>query len=172
MLPTKSQNTSYAVITRKPYNIVIQSSSLETLYKYILDISGTNLVISLLNIQLIEQTGSQSITTEATIVKDGEELLNYDIDALTVCVNSDEASKLDWSSDLSEFYLEYFKRRAFNPAPDLSDLKQKVIDNLSLRAEFMNDYERLKLYKDIIQRRFSIKAHEEAFENMATLPNL
>jgi hypothetical protein len=115
--------------------------------------------------------GFQPITNEATLIKNAEELLNFEIDYLTICVNAEEASKVDWSSDLSEFYLDYFKRRAFSPAPDLSDLKQVVINNLELKAEFLDDHERLKLYKEIIQRRFSIKAHEEAFENMATLPN-
>lgn len=161
----------YTVITRQPYTIVIESPSFETLYKYIQDIKGTELVIHTLDIDIIQQMGYQSITNEAMIVKDSEELLNFDIDALAVCLDSEKASKVDWTSDLSKFYLAYFRKRAFNPAPDLSELKQVVIENLSLKAEFLNDYEQLKLYKDIIQRRFSIKAHEEAFENMATLPN-
>jgi hypothetical protein len=133
--------------------------------------TGSGLVISILDVDIIEKMGYQSITNEAIIVKDGEELLNFEIGPLAVCVNSDKASRVDWSSDLSEFYLDYFRGRAFNPASDLSELKQVVIDNLSIKAEFLNDYEQLKLYKEIIQRRFSIKAHEEAFENMATLPN-
>jgi hypothetical protein len=161
----------YAVITRQPNTIVISSPSQEVLYKYIVDITGSGLVISILDVDIVEKIGFQSITNEAMIVKDSEELLNFDIGSLAVCVNSEEASKVDWSSDLSEFYLDYFRKRAFNTAPDLSDLKQVVAESLSLKAEFLNDYEKLKLYKDIIQRRFTIKAHEEAFENMASLPN-
>ena len=161
----------YTVITRHPHTIVIESPSFETLYKYIQDITGTELVIHTLDIDIIQQMGWQCITNEAIIVKDSEELLNYEIGALAVCVNTEDAAKVDWSSNLSEFYLAYFRKRAFNQAPDLSELKQVVIDNLSLKAEFLNDYEQLKLYKEIIQRRFSIKAHEEAFENMASLPN-
>lgn len=161
----------YTVITRRPYNIVIESPNFEILYKYIQDITGTGLLINNLDLAVIEQMGFQPITTEAMIVKNAEELLSFEIDYLTICVNADEAEKVDWSSDLSQFYLDYFKRRAFNPAPDLSELKQVVIDSLTLKAEFLDDHEQLKLYKEIIQRRFSIKAHEEAFENMATLPN-
>ena len=161
----------YTVITRLPHTIVIESHSFETLYNYIVDITGPSLLISRLDLDIIKQIGCQSITNESIIVKDREELLSFEISPLAVCVNSEEASKVDWSSDLSEFYLAYFRKRAFTSAPDLSELKQVVIDSLSLKAEFLNDYERLKLYKDIIQRRFSIKAHEEAFENMAKLPN-
>jgi hypothetical protein len=161
----------YAVITRQPNTIVIDSPSSDTLYKYIVAITGSGLVISILDVDIIEKMGYQSITNEALIVKDSEELLNFEIGALAVCVDSEKASTVDWTSDLSEFYLQYFRGRAFNPAPDLSELKQVVIENLSLKAEFLNDYEQLKLYKDIIQRRFSIKAHEDAFETMATLPN-
>ncbi len=161
----------YTVITRQPHTIVIESPSFEKLYKYIVDMTGTHLVISKLDLDIIKQIGYQSITNEAIIVKDSEELLSFEIGPLAVCVNAESAEKVNWSSDLSEFYLTYFRKRAFNSAPDLSELKQVVIDSLSLKAEFLNDYEQLKLYKDIIQRRFSIKAHEEAFENMATLPN-
>jgi hypothetical protein len=161
----------YAIITRHPHNIVIESPSLETLYKYIQDITGASLVISQLDIDIIKQIGSQCITNEAIIVNTSEELLGFEIDSLAVCVNSEEASKVHWSSDLSGFYLAYFKKRAFNTAPDLSELKSVVVDSLSSKAEFLNDYEKLKLYKDIIKRRFIIKSHEEAFENMATLPN-
>lgn len=161
----------YTVITRQPHTIVIESPSFETLYKYIIDMTPPILVISKLDVDIIKQMGCQSITNEGIIVKDREELLNFDIDVLAVCVNSEEAEKVDWSSDLSNFYLAYFRKRAFNSAPDLSELKQVVIDNLSLKAEFLNEHEQLKLYKDIIQRRYSIKGHEKAFENMATLPN-
>lgn len=161
----------YTVITRRPHTIVIEAPSFETLYKYIVDITGTSLLISTLDLNIIEQMGCQSVTNEAMLVKDSEELLNFEIDALAVCINSEEAAKVDWSGDLSNFYLAYYRKRAFNTASDLSELKQSVIDSLSLKAEFLNEHEQLKLYKDIIQRRFSIKAHEEAFENMATLPN-
>jgi hypothetical protein len=161
----------YAVITRQPNTIVIDSPSHERLYKYIVDITGSGLVISILDVDIVEKMGYQSITNEAMIVKDSGELLNFELGALAVFVDSEKASRVDWTSDLSEFYLQYFRARAFNPAPDLSELKQVVIENLSLKAEFLNDYEQLKLYKDIIQRRFSIKAHEDAFETMATLPN-
>ncbi len=161
----------YTVITRRPYNIVIESPSFETLHKYIEGITGTELVINNLDLAVIEKMGFQPITAESMIIKNAEELVNFEIDYLTICVNSEEATKVDWFSDLSEFYLDYFKRRAFNPAPDLSDLKQVVIDRLILKADFLDDHEKMKLYKEIIQRRFSIKAHEEAFENMATLPN-
>jgi len=161
----------YTVITRRPYNIVIESPSFETLHKYIEGITGTELIINNLDLAVIEQMGFQPITNEAIIVKNAEELLNFEIDCLTICVNSEEATKVYWSSDLSEFYLDYFKGRAFNPAPDLSDLKQVVIERLILKADFLDVHEKMKMYKEIIQRRFSIKAHEEAFENMATLPN-
>jgi hypothetical protein len=161
----------YTVITRRPYNIVIESPIFETLHKYIEGITGTKLIINNLDLAVIEQMGFQPITNEAIIVKNAEELLNFEIDCLTICVNSEEATKVDWSSDLSEFYLDYFKGRAFNPAPDLSDLKQVVIERLILKADFLDVHEKMKMYKEIIQRRFSIKAHEEAFENMATLPN-
>jgi hypothetical protein len=161
----------YTVITRRPYNIVIESPSFETLHKYIEGITGTELIINNLDLAVIEQMGFQPITNESIIVKNAEELLNFEIDCLTICVNSEEATKVDWSSDLSEFYLDYFKGRAFNPAPDLSDLKQVVIERLILKADFLDVHEKMKMYKEIIQRRFSIKAHEEAFENMATLPN-
>ena len=161
----------YTVITRQPHTIVVESPSFEMLYNQIVDITGPSLLINRLDLDIIEQMGYQSITNEAIIVKDSYELPNFYVDALAVRVDSEEAARVDWSSDLSKFYLDYFRKRAFNPASDLSELKQVVMDNLSLKAEFINEYEQLKLYKDIIQRRFSIKAHEEAFENMATLPN-
>jgi len=171
MMSSNKNTMPYAVITRQPNTIVIDSPSSDTLYKYIVDMTGSGLVISILDIDIIEKMGYQSITNEAMIVKDSEEFLNFDIGPLAVYVDSEKASKVDWSSDLSEFYLQYFRGRAFNPAPDLSELKQVATENLSLKAEFLNEYEQLKLYKDIIQRRFSIKAHEDAFETMATLPN-
>ena len=75
------------------------------------------------------------------------------------------------SSDISQVDLEYFKLRAFTHYPDLSDLQPSVLENLTSRAEVLEPSARLKLYKDIIHRRYIIKQHQDAIDNLATLPN-
>jgi hypothetical protein len=76
------------------------------------------------------------------------------------------------NSDISQVDLEYFKSRAFTHYPDLSDLQPSVLENLTSRAEVLEPSARLKLYKGIIHRRYIIKQHQNAIDNLATLPNL
>jgi hypothetical protein len=45
------------------------------------------------------------------------------------------------------------------------------VEQLTARAELLTSTGQLKLYKDIIYRRHIIKQHQDAIENLATLPN-
>lgn len=68
--------------------------------------------------------------------------------------------------------LDRFKTRALSSYPDLSELHPSVVEQLTARAELLTSAGQLKLYKDIIHRRYIIKQHQDAIENLATLPNL
>jgi hypothetical protein len=75
------------------------------------------------------------------------------------------------NSESSQLDLDYFKKRALTSYPDLSELQPSVLENLTARAEVLEPSARLKLYKDIIYRRHIIKQHQDAIDNLATLPN-
>ena len=71
----------------------------------------------------------------------------------------------------SQSELDSFKTRALSSYPDLSELRPSVVEQLTARAELLTSTGQLKLYKDIIYRRHIIKQHQDAIENLATLPN-
>lgn len=161
----------YIVITRNPHTIVIESHSLGKLYDCIVSITSPVLVKTGLNVDIVEKNGSQFITNEAIIVKNSEELLKFDVDYLAVRINVEEAETMDWSGDLSGFYLDYYNKQAFQASSQLSSLTPVVVERLLEKAEHLDDCEKLQLYKDIIQRRFMIKSYEKAFETNSPLPN-
>jgi hypothetical protein len=74
-------------------------------------------------------------------------------------------------SHSSQSELARFKMRALSSYPDLSELQPCVVDQLTARAELLTSTGQLKLYKDIIYRRHIIKQHQDAINNLATLPD-
>jgi hypothetical protein len=74
-------------------------------------------------------------------------------------------------SHSSQSELARFKMRALSSYPDLSELQPCVVEQLTARAELLTSTGQLKLYKDIIYRRHIIKQHQDAINNLATLPD-
>jgi hypothetical protein len=156
----------YAFISRDPYKIVIRSPSVEELYKYIEQLTNSNTVMSSIDRNIIEHLGVQWITNESAIVKDLQELMRFEIDMLTVRISPEEATEIDWSGDLSDVYLKYFRHLALSPSPDLSDLEKVVIDDLSNRASMLDTRGQLKMFRDIINRRSIIKQYQDLYHGV------